>query len=127
MRKELDGVVVDGVGEGRTLTQLDWVREQFRAKVGFDPYPGTLNLRVQDTRTLDEWRAAKSISIEPGAPGFCASRCYPVEIGGIAAAWLVPDVAGYPCDLVEVMAPVSLRETLNLNTGDMVSIELGNR
>ncbi len=123
MRKELEGVVVDGVGEGRRLTQLDWVREQFRVKLGFDPYPGTLNLRVQDIRALNEWRAAKSISIEPGAPGFCTSRCYRVVIGGVAAAWLVPDVAGYPRDLVEIIAPVSLRQTLNLNTGDVVLIE----
>ncbi len=112
------------MGEGRTLTQLDWVREQFRVKLGFDPYPGTLNVRVQDARMLDEWRAATSIPIEPGAPGFCASRCYHVEIGGVAAAWLVPDVVGYPDNLIEIMAPVSLRKTLNLNTGDVVTIRL---
>lgn len=123
MPKEIHGTVADGVGEGRGFTQLGWVRDQFRTRLGFDPYPGTLNVRVQDASALDEWRTGPSISIEPGAPGFCASRCYPIRIGGIAAAWIVPEVAGYPRDLIEIMAPVSLRETLNLNTGDAVLIE----
>ncbi len=48
MERVIQGIVQGGLGQGNSFTQLDWVRQQFRDKIGFDPYPGTLNLRVQD-------------------------------------------------------------------------------
>jgi riboflavin kinase, archaea type len=117
------GMVQDGLGQGGSFTQFDWVRAQFRVKVGFDPYPGTLNVRVRDAGTLAEWQACPSIPIEP-PPGFCAARGYRVEVNGqTLAAWLIPDVPGYPNDLMELMAPMSLRQALMLKTGDVISIK----
>ncbi len=124
MNKTVTGIVQDGVGQGSSFTQLDWVRKQFRDKLGFDPYPGTLNIRVQDAGTLAEWQACSSIAIEP-APGFCAARCYRVELNGqTTAGWIIPVVAGYPDDLMELMAPMSLRQTFALKTGDVISIKI---
>lgn len=122
---ELIGFVQNGVGQGQSFTQIDWVREQFRAKVGFDPFPGTLNVRVANPVALQVWRRRPGVAIEPGAVGYCPARCYPIQVSGrVDAAWIIPDVPGYPCDLVEIMAPVSLRETLRLRTGDIVRIKL---
>ena len=122
---ELIGFVEDGVLQASSFTQLDWVREQFRAKVGFDPYPGTLNVRVVNAIALAVWRERPGIVIVPSVPGYCAARCYPARVGGrVAAAWILPEVAGYPDALVELMAPVSLRAALQLKTGDVVSIRL---
>lgn len=122
---ELIGFVQTGVGQGRSFTQIKWVREQFRAKLGFDPFPGTLNVRVANPVALDVWRRHPGVVIEPGAEGYCPARCYHIQVSGsVRAAWIIPDVPGYPCDLVEIMAPVSLRETLKLKTGDIVRIKL---
>lgn len=122
---EIIGFVEDGVLQASSFTQLDWVREQFRVKIGFEPYPGTLNVRVPNAIALKVWRARPGIMIVPSVPGYCAARCYPARVGGqIAAAWIIPEVPGYPDDLVELMAPVSLRAALQLKTGDVVSIRL---
>ena len=124
MDSQVHGVVRDGLGQGREFTQLDWVRQQFRDKVGFDPCPGTLNVSVQDSATLAEWRASRGIELIP-TPGFCAARCYRVRLNETRdAAWIIPDVPGYPNDLIEIMAPVLLRDALELKTGDFVSIRL---
>ena len=121
----IQGVVQSGLGQGDSFTQLEWVRQQFRDKIGFDPYPGTLNLRVQDRNGLVGLRAERGIRIEPGAPGFCAAKCFRVKIGeSVAGAWIIPDVPGYPDDLVELMAPVCLRDTLGLESGDLVPVRL---
>ncbi len=122
---ELVGFVQEGRRQGGSFAQLDWVRAQFRERVGFDPYPGTLNVRVANPVGLAIWRARPGIEILPGAPGYCAARCYPVKMGAeIAAAWVIPDVPDYPDDLVELMAPVSLRDTLRLKAGDVVQFKL---
>ena len=131
MELEIRGVVCDGQGKGRSFTELDWVRQQFRDKIGFDPYPGTLNLRVKDAGALTALRTHAGVTIEPGAPGYCTAKCFRVQIyrersrtisGRVTAVWIIPDVPGYPDDLVELMAPVSLRSVLGLKTGDAISI-----
>lgn len=124
MNKVVSGIVQDGLGQGSSFTQLDWVRQQFREKLGFDPHPGTLNVHVQDVGTLAEWQACPGIPIEP-ASGFCAARCYRVELNGqMIAGWIIPVVPGYPDDLMELMAPMSLRQAFALKTGDVISIKI---
>ncbi len=114
-----------GRGQGNAFTQLDWVREQFRDKLGFEPYPGTLNVQVDDRAARAAAQTPPGILIEPATPEYCAARCWRVRINGrVDAAWIVPDVPNYPDDLVELMAPVALREELGLAEGDAVLIEI---
>ncbi len=120
---EIRGVVREGKGEARKFTQLSWVLEQIRDKLGFDTYPGTLNLETTDDSALEALRATSGIAIEP-APGFCAARCYRVRLNGqVDAVWIVPEVEGYPADQIELIAGVSLRDTLHLKDGNIVTVE----
>ena len=41
------GVVFSDLGRAGEFLGLGWVRDAIRERVGFDPYPGTLNLRVR--------------------------------------------------------------------------------
>lgn len=120
----LSGIVRSGQGEAREFTQLDWVRAQFIAKLGFEPYPGTLNLETSDGAAPAALRTARGIIIEP-APSFCAARCYRVKLNGrVDAVWIVPEVADYPHGQVELIAPISLREALGLKDGTVVTVDL---
>jgi riboflavin kinase len=117
------GIVCAGQGQGRSFTRLDWVRRQFRDKLGFDPYPGTLNLQIEERAALARWRAHPGIAIEP-SPGYCAAKCHRVRIDAkVDAVWIVPQVPGYREDVVELIAAVSLRESLHLQDGDAVWIQ----
>ncbi|MDE3088684.1 MAG: CTP-dependent riboflavin kinase [Chloroflexota bacterium] len=119
------GVVCTGQGQGRSFTQLDWVRQQFRDKLGFDPYPGTLNLTIESMDALAAWRTRQGVVIAPPSPEYCAAKCYRVKVNDrIAAVWIIPQVPGYPANLVELMAPVHLRGALGLKDGDRVQIQL---
>lgn len=120
----LTGTVQAGKGEARGFTQLEWVRAQFVSKLGFAPYPGTLNIESQDDLVSRMLRSARAILIEP-APGFCSARCYRVKLNErVDAVWLVPDVPDYPRSQVELVAPVSLREALELKDGSIVTLQL---
>ena len=119
------GVVRRGQGQGRAFTQLDWVREQFRGKLGFEPYPGTLNLQVEDGAARAAAQAQPGILIEPTSAEYCTAKCLRVRINGrVDATWIMPDVPNYPDDLVELMAPFALREELGVEDGDEVSIQV---
>jgi CTP-dependent riboflavin kinase len=120
----LSGRLCSGLGEGAGFTGLDWVMREFRQKLGYQPYPGTVNLSLagetwQQTRS---WlQSAKGIVID-SPPGFCAAKCFEVLINEcIRGAAVLPDVADYPVDKLEIVTPVALRQELDLRDGDIVS------
>ena len=125
----IEGRVATGRGLGRQFTQLDWARRQFIAALGIDPYPGTLNVIVEDAHGLAVWRrlqATPGIAIEnPGdGPHDCDARCYLVAVAGIDAAIVLPEVASYPPGQIELIAAVGLREALALRDGAVVRLVL---
>jgi HAD superfamily hydrolase (TIGR01509 family) len=123
----ISGSLVTGQGEGASFTRLPWAREQFLARLGIDPHPGTLNLvldRADAQRGWEALRARPGEPIEPPEPGFCAARCYPVRLEGwLPGAIVLPEVPGYPTSQVEVISALPLRETLSRSDGDRISLE----
>ena len=124
----LSARVVSGGGQGAHFTQLPWVREAFLSRLGIDPFPGTLNLKIEDSAKLHRWQELKSqagIAIPPPSSGFCRARCYLVVLpGGIKAAIVYPEVPDYPDDQMELIASASLRERLKLQDGDRLDFEV---
>jgi riboflavin kinase len=106
---------------------LDWVQGSLRDKLGFSPYPGTLNLRLETESMRAAWRQIRNSSgIEIKAPdaAFCQARCFLVEIEGKhQGAVILPEVEGYPADKVEVVASVRLKDELGLADGKPVTLE----
>lgn len=124
----LHGTVQSGVGEGARFMSLDWVREAVRDAVGFDPYPGTLNVRLADGEALRRWReirqaAGLRLQQPPTAP--CGGRLFPVVVANVQAAVVVPDVTRYGDEILEVIAAVHLKGRLGLRDGDGVALSPG--
>ncbi len=121
------GRVVSGAGEGARFLSLDWVRAAIRGLGGFDPYPGTLNLRLLEAET-PRWRGIRGNAgarLVPPEPGGCGGRLIPVRLAGaVDALVVVPDITRYGDDLVEVVAPEHLRTRLALRDGDVVSLTI---
>ena len=126
---KLIGRVIAGSGEGARFTQLPWAREAFLTKLGIDPFPGTLNLKIEDADVLRQWqelktRAGIAVLLPPDSE-FCRARCYRVLVEGrVRAAIVYPEVPDYPEDQLELIAPVSLRQTLSLEDDDRVELEV---
>ncbi|MDE0212888.1 MAG: DUF120 domain-containing protein, partial [Deltaproteobacteria bacterium] len=67
-------MVFSDLGRAGAFLGVDWVREAIRERIGFDPYPGTLNLRPRGD-ALSRWEevrrnGARSVLSSPD-PGFC--------------------------------------------------------
>ncbi len=123
--KTIHGIVTSGKGEARAFTQLDWLRKQFCEKFGFEPYPGTLNVRIQDQSEKNGESKLPWVTIEPGQSGYCAAKGLVVDVNRRAwAVWLVPEVPQYPSDQIELVADQSLRALLRLKDGDPVEIQI---
>jgi phosphoglycolate phosphatase len=120
------GRVVTGRGEAASFTTLAWVRDWFLREQGIDPYPGTLNLRLDDDLGRRAWQALRArggTPIEPPDARWCGAWCHAVRVNGFLPAVIVlPDVPGYPADQAEIVAAVPLRATLSLSEGEQVRI-----
>jgi len=131
MRKEtktirVKGRVFSGTGEGAKFIKLSWVKDQIREKMGFTPYEGTLNLRLngEDKKVKKALEEADSVIIVPES-GYCRGKCFKARImESVDGAVIIPEVEGYPDDVLEVIAPINLRERFRLKDGDYVELSL---
>ena len=128
MNKRFYGTVVSGLGKGAAFTELDWAKKQFIEKLGIDPYPGTLNLHLNDEKIRSEWQRLQetdSYTIYASDDDSCDARCYPIFISEqYAGAIVVPLIENYPEDQLEIIAPISLRDNLSIEDGDLVKLEM---
>ena len=124
------GRLATGIGQGEHFTQLDWARAQFIDRLGIDPYPGTVNMIVDDPNSIPLWvrinRSPGIRIVNPGdGPHDCDARCYPVTVAGsIEGAIVVPEVDNYPSTQVEIIAEISVRAALRIEDGDPLEIVL---
>jgi len=127
-RGKIRGRIVEGLREAANFTQIPWVKRQFIEKLCIEPYPGTLNLEVLDSESLQSFKTLKSkkgIEITPEDPSFCSAQCYPVLIGGrLKAAIVFPLVDGYPENKMELIASQNIKEALSLKAGDDLEVEI---
>ena len=69
---KLTGRVVAGAKQAAFFTQLDWVVEQCAEKLGFKPFPGTLNLEIiaEDLDLMHQLKHKKGVELQPADPQF---------------------------------------------------------
>jgi riboflavin kinase, archaea type len=124
-----EGTVFSGVSEGATFLGLGWVHDAIQRLAGFDPYPGTLNVRLRDPDALLRWREIRKtagVSLTAPDPRSCGGRLLPALVEGqVRAAVVIPDVTRYEDEVLEVIAPVRLRTHLGLRDGDRVRLTVG--
>ena len=127
---EINAVVFSGLSEGAYYMGMEGYRKQFRSKLGFDPFPGTLNLRVkkEDLGARRELDSNAFIEIEGFAKKtrtYGAVKGYRAIINGeVQGAVIVPVRAHYGEDVIEVISPEKLRTRFNLKDGDAVNIRV---
>jgi riboflavin kinase, archaea type len=128
---EVTGSVFSGLGEGAYYISLSGYRSQFVSKLGFDPFPGTLNLRLSsavDRKIRDDLSFAKGIHIDgfqDGKRTFGGAECFRALLNGkIEAAVLVIERTSHDDSVLEVISPVNVRKQFHLLDGDEVRVTI---
>jgi riboflavin kinase len=126
-----EGTIFTGLGEGAYYIGKEHYRKQFIEKLGFDPYPGTLNLKLTadyDLKTRTELEAYPAVEVQGFKNEdrtFGLVKCYPAMIGNkVKGAVILALRSHYDASVVEIIAPVCLRKHLNLKDGNKVKVEV---
>ena len=121
----LECTITSGLGEGAYFMSMQHYKDEIRKKLGFDAYPGTLNLKV-DEKELISLNNTKPIRIEgyiSGSKTFGGASCYKAKIKNINGAIIIPDLTKHK-NIIEFISQVHLRSKLNLKDNDKIKVEL---
>jgi riboflavin kinase, archaea type len=121
----IKGKIVRGVGESSSFMAIPWVSKQMRQKLGFQPYGGTLNIAVEDPEVQRSLKARGGDRLRSEAAGFCDALIFSGTIAGKYECGIVlPLVSNYDECLLEILAPVHIKDSLGLKDGDEITLEL---
>jgi riboflavin kinase, archaea type len=122
------GTVSSGLGEGRYYLSQPGYVVQFTERLGYAPYPGTLNVKVsaEDLRKValvDGWSGKRIDGFHASGRTFGGATCFPATLNGHACHLIHPDRSHYK-DVVEFVAAECLREALPVKDGDAVEVAI---
>jgi len=127
----LEGTVFTGLGEGAYYISKPDYKKQIFKKLGFEPYPGTLNVKLNtdyDIKTrqdLEAYPAIEVMGFQNEDRSFGLVKCYPAIIGGkIKGALVTATRSHYDASVLEIIAPSCLRKQLGLKDGNKVKVEI---
>ncbi len=116
------GKILSGLGQAQYFLAREGYSRQFQERLGFVPFPGTLNVLLDEPFPMER-QAIKIEGFAEEGRTFGECRCYRIRLNGIDAAVVRPERSRYPAELIEVIAPVKLR-ALGLEDGDPVEVIL---
>jgi riboflavin kinase, archaea type len=141
------GKIVTGMGEGAYYMSREGYKKQFQNKLGYEPFPGTLNVKIEDKNYMNSRKDLinyPSIFID----GFKNSdrtfgwvRCYPATISqetrhsrdvtqsqttdvSYDVHVLLLERTHHNNNLIEVIGPLNIKESSNLKNGDNVVVKI---
>jgi riboflavin kinase len=124
---KLEGKIFTGLGEGAYYISQPKYEKQFIEKLGFKPYPGTLNVKIEEEylKKIFLIKSYPGIVIEGfinGKRTFGSVKCYKAVLEGKIEGAIVSAMRShYGDNILEVIAPVNLRKALKLKDGDKIS------
>ncbi len=130
-RYAFHGKLFQGLGEGGYYIGLDGYKNQFSKLLGYEPFPGTLNLKlgssvdVEQKRQLRLREGLRVEGFENGTRTYGGATCYNAMVNEKhRAAVLVIDRTHYDDTVLELISPRHLRKELALKDGDEVLVEV---
>ena len=122
---KIEGEVTTGLGKAAFFLSQEFYTREFEKNLGFVPFPGTLNVVVSE-EYLDEINGIKNSCenlIKPDE-GFGAVKYIQAILNDeVEGAIVFPAKTTHEENYLEFIAENRLRNDLNLEDGDIVSLE----
>lgn len=125
------GKVFSGLGEGAYYISMRGYRKQFISKLGFDPYPGTLNIKLENQadkdarRDLGVYSGVRIEGFEDESRTYGPVKCFFAEVNDkVKGAALAIERTHYDYSVLEIIAGENIREKLSLSNGSPVDVKV---
>ncbi len=129
-RLEFAGTVFSGMGKGKYYVGHQEYQRRFIEALGYRPYPGTLNVKLEEDRYVEQLRTLRTMGgirvegFRRGGEEFSALTCFNGQLSGQQVTLLFIDVTHYNESVAELISPAYLRGKLNIKDGDQVTFTI---
>ncbi len=128
---ELKGKIISGMGEGAYYMSLKGYTKQFKSKIGYVPFPGTLNVKlykkehVEAIQQLDVLDGQKINSFSDGKRTFGWVKCFTATLNRTINCKLIRlERTHYDNSIIELISKNNICKTADLKIGSKVSIKI---
>ena len=128
---ELIGKIVSGLGEGAYYMSLNGYTKQFKVKIGYVPFPGTLNIKLnqhQATQIIQQLDDLDNTIIDPFSDGkrtYGWVKCFHATLNNSIKCELIRlERTHHDNSVIELISKNNLRRTARLKTGSKVTIKI---
>jgi riboflavin kinase, archaea type len=123
----INGKVTSGIGQGKQFMSIPEYLEQFQNKLGFSPFAGTLNIEIAKQLVLDKPFTTIN-GFEKSDKKFGYIKCFRAKIISNTkqenVIIIAPEKTQHSNNIVEIIHEKNLRESLHLNDGNRVKLEV---
>ena len=128
---ELKGTLVSGMGEGAYYMGLKGYTKQFQSKIGYVPYPGTLNVRLDQRihqeaiKQFETLNGVKINSFSDGKRTYGWVKCFTAKLNNSTNCELIIlERTHHDDSIIELISKSCIRKTAKLKDGSKVSIKI---
>lgn len=128
---DLSGVLVAGMGEGKYYMSLKGYTKQFVQKIGYIPFPGTLNVKldkkehVESLRQLNNLDGTKIDGFSDGKRTYGWVKCFACKLNDKVDAQLIMlERTHHDLSTIELISKFEIRKKLALKSGSPISIKI---
>jgi len=128
---ELKGTLVSGMGEGAYYMSLKGYTNQFKSKIGYIPFPGTLNVRLDKKvhqEAIKQFESLDGILIKSFSDGkrtYGWVKCFPAKLNqSINCQLIILERTHHDDSIIELISKVCIRKSGRLKDGSKVTIKI---
>jgi len=128
---ELKGILVSGMGEGAYYMGLKGYTKQFESKIGYIPYLGTLNVKLDQKihqEAIKQFETLNGIKIKSFSDGkrtYGWVKCFSAKLNNSANCELIIlERTHHDDSIIELISKTNLRKIAKLKDGSKVSIKI---
>ncbi|MBI5460015.1 CTP-dependent riboflavin kinase [Methanobacterium sp.] len=122
---EITGKIISGTHKGSYFMSLEVYKEEFRKKLKFEPFPGTLNLKISPENAGNISNMQDKMGVIKGTGNYGDVKFLPAQLNGIVnGAILFPVKTEHSPEILEFVAKENLRITLKLEDGDEATLKI---
>lgn len=123
-----EGEVVSGLFQGAYYISKEGYQRQIIHKLGFEAFPGTLNVKIKEEEYNKRQKLERGLSIrlegfKDEERAFGAARVYPCIINDEEeGAMIVAERSSHDYSVMEIISPLYLRRKMELADGDKIKL-----
>ena len=128
---ELEGTLVSGMGEGAYYMGLKGYTKQFQSKIGYVPFPGTLNVRLdqkihqESIKQFETLNGVKIKSFSDGKRTYGWVKCFSAKLNNsINCELIMLERTHHDDSIIELISKSCLRKSGKLKDGSKVLIHI---